>query len=87
MDDIYLNTFSKDLRNSIKKKKLTKSDRGDNDLEEVIDKLTKQKEYLQEQLRKAGLEIQNLEAEVKYERQLRIGGTKYHVNQEAIKIV
>lgn len=86
MDDIYLNTFSKDLRNSIKKN-LTKSDRGDNDLEEVIDKLTKQKEYLQEQLRKAGLEIQNLEAEVKYERQLRIGGTKYHVNQEAIKIV
>tara|TARA_R110000868_G_scaffold107838_2_gene294863 strand:+ start:488 stop:748 length:261 start_codon:yes stop_codon:yes gene_type:complete len=86
MDDIYLNTFSKDLRNSIKKK-LTKSDRGDNDLEEVIDKLTKQKEYLQEQLRKAGLEIKNLEAEVKYERQLRIGGTKYHVNQETIKIV
>lgn len=79
MDDIYLNTFSDDLRNSIKKK-LNKSDRGDNDLEEVIDKLTKQKEYLQEQLRKAGEEIKYLKSEVKYERELRIGGTKYHVN-------
>ena len=42
--------------------------------------LTKQKEYLQEQLKKAGAEINNLKAEVKYERQLRIGGAKYHVN-------
>ena len=31
-----------------------KDDRGDNDLEVVIDKLTKQKEYLQFQCRKAG---------------------------------
>ena len=36
--------------------------------------------YLQEQLKKAGAEINNLKAEVKYERQLRIGGAKYHVN-------
>ena len=31
-----------------------KDDRGDNDLEVVIDKLTKQKQYLQSQCRKAG---------------------------------
>ena len=31
-----------------------KDDRGDNDLEMVIDKLTKQKQYLQFQCRKAG---------------------------------
>ena len=31
-----------------------KDDRGDNDLEVVIDKLTKQKQYLQFQCRKAG---------------------------------
>ena len=79
MDDIYLNTFSADLKNSIKKK-LNKSGRGDNDLEEVIDKLTKQKEYLQEQLRKDGEEIKYLKAEVKYERELRIQGAKHHVN-------
>lgn len=51
-----------------------------NDLQEVIDKLNKQKLYLQEQLRKAGIEINNLEAEVKYERQLRIHGATHHVN-------
>ena len=59
MDDVYLNTFSNDLRESIKKK-LDKSGRGYNDLEETIDRLTKQKEYLQEQLRKAGKEIKEL---------------------------
>ena len=59
MDDIYLNTFSNDLKESIKKK-LDKSGRGYNDLEETIDRLTKQKEYLQEQLRKAGKEIKEL---------------------------
>ena len=59
MDDIYLNAFSNDLRESIKKK-LDKSGRGYNDLEETIDRLTKQKEYLQEQLRKAGKEIKEL---------------------------
>ena len=31
-----------------------KDDRGDNDLEVVVDKLTKQKEFLQFQCRKAG---------------------------------
>ena len=31
-----------------------KDDRGDNDLEVIIDKLTKQKEFLQFQCRKAG---------------------------------
>ena len=59
MDDIYLSTFSSDLKESIKKK-LDKSGRGYNDLEETIDRLTKQKEYLQEQLRKAGKEIKEL---------------------------
>jgi len=56
-----------------------------NDLQEVIDKLNKQKLYLQEQLRKAGIEINNLEAEVKYERQLRIHGATNHVNTKTIK--
>jgi predicted nucleic acid-binding Zn-ribbon protein len=59
MDDIYLSTFSNDLKNSIKRR-LDKDGRGYNDLEETIDRLTKQKEYLQEQLRKAGKEIQEL---------------------------
>ena len=59
MDDVYLCTFSNDLKESIKKK-LDKSGRGYNDLEETIDRLTKQKEYLQEQLRKAGKEIKEL---------------------------
>ena len=59
---------------------INKLDKGDNDLEETIDRLTKQKEFLQEQLRKAGAEIKFLKAEVKYERELRIGGTKYHAN-------
>ena len=59
MDDIYLNAFSNDLRESIKRR-LDKSGRGYNDLEETIDRLTKQKEYLQEQLRKAGKEIKEL---------------------------
>jgi|TARA_X000001388_G_scaffold24773_1_gene17227 hypothetical protein len=35
-----------------------KDDRGDNDLEVVIDKLTKQKEFLQFQCRKAGTTIE-----------------------------
>jgi len=59
MDDVYLNAFSNDLRESIKKK-LDKSGRGYNDLEETIDRLTKQKKYLQIQLRKAGKEIKEL---------------------------
>jgi chromosome segregation ATPase len=59
MDDIYLNAFSNDLRESIKRR-LDKSGRGYNDLEETIDRLTKQKEYLQIQLRKAGKEIKEL---------------------------
>ena len=56
-----------------------------NDLQEVIDKLNKQKLYLQDQLKKAGIEINNLEAEVKYERQLRIQGATSHVDTQAIK--
>ena len=79
MDDVYLNHFSDDLQEAIRKKR-RKIDKGYNDLVETNEKLTKQKEYLQEQLRKAGAEINNLKAEVKYERQLRIGGAKYHVN-------
>ena len=79
MDDVYLNHFSKDLQEAIRKKR-RKTDKGYNDLEEAIEMLTKQKEYLQEQLKKAGAEINNLKAEVKYERQLRKGGAKYHVN-------
>ena len=59
MDDIYLSTFSNDLKESIKRR-LDKSGRGYNDLEETIGRLTKQKEYLQEQLRKAGKEIKEL---------------------------
>ena len=59
MDDIYLNTFSNDLKESIKRR-LDKDGRGYNDLEETIDRLTTQKEYLQEQLRKAGQEIKEL---------------------------
>ena len=77
MDDVYLNQFSDDLQEAIRKKR-RKTDKGYNDLEETIDRLTKQKEYLQEQLRKAGAEINNLKAEVKYERQLRLEGAKYH---------
>ena len=71
MDDVYLNQFSDDLQEAIRKKR-RKIDKGYNDLEETIERLTKQKEYLQEQLRKAGAEINNLKAEVKYERQLRL---------------
>ena len=77
MDDDYLMGFSKDLQEAIRKKR-RKIDKGYNDLEETIERLTKQKEYLQEQLRKAGAEINNLKAEVKYERQLRLEGAKYH---------
>ena len=77
MDDVYLNQFSDDLQEAIRKKR-RKIDKGYNDLEETIERLTKQKEYLQEQLRKAGAEINNLKAEVKYERQLRLEGAKYH---------
>jgi phosphate uptake regulator len=63
MDDDYLLTFSKDLREAIKKK-TKKSDRGYHDLEETI--------YRLEQ------EIKFLKAEVKYERELRLKGAKYH---------
>ena len=56
MDDDYLLTFSKDLREAIKMK-TKKSDRGYHDLEETI--------YRLEQ------EIKFLKAEVKYERELR----------------
>jgi len=73
MDDVYLNHFSKDLQEAIRKKTRKNCKHKDE-----IEMLTKQKEYLQNQLRKAGEEIKNLKAEVKYERQLRLEGAKYH---------
>jgi|TARA_B100000959_G_scaffold30394_1_gene29025 chromosome segregation ATPase len=73
MDDVYLNNFSKDLQEAIRKKTRKKYKHKDE-----IEMLTKQKEYLQNQLRKAGEEIKNLKAEVKYERELRLKGAKYH---------
>ena len=94
MDDVYLNNFSKDLQEAIRKKTRKKYKHKDE-----IEMLTKQKEYLQNQLRKAGeaiswafnrlkkrkeetklqaIEIKNLKAEVKYERELRLKGAKYH---------
>jgi chromosome segregation ATPase len=39
------------------------TERGPNDLEQQIENLTKQKEYLQQQCRKAGKAILTLEAE------------------------
>ena len=42
-----------------------KDDRGDNDLEVVIDKLTKQKEFLQFQCRKAGTTIEGYKMLIK----------------------
>ena len=75
MDDVYLNNFSKDLQEAIRKKTRKNCKHKDE-----LDMLTKQKEYLQDQLKKAGEEIKFLKAEVKYERELRIGGTKYHAN-------
>tara|TARA_R110002020_G_scaffold381788_1_gene592682 strand:+ start:285 stop:524 length:240 start_codon:yes stop_codon:yes gene_type:complete len=77
MDDVYLNHFSKDLQEAIRKKR-KKIDKGYNDLVETNEKLTKQKEYLQDQLKKAGEEIKFLKADVKYERELRLEGAKYH---------
>jgi|TARA_Y100000296_G_C5129594_1_gene234765 chromosome segregation ATPase len=73
MDDVYLNNFSKDLQEAIRKKTRKNCTHKDE-----IEMLTKQKEYLQNQLRKAGEEIKNLKAEVKYERELRLKGAKYH---------
>ena len=49
-----------------------KDDRGDNDLEVVIDKLTKQKELLQFQCRKAGYTISGYKLEEQQERNLGI---------------
>jgi len=73
MDDVYLNNFSKDLQEAIRKKTRKNCKHKDE-----IEMLTKQKEYLQNQLRKAGEEIKNLKTEVKYERELRLKGAKYH---------
>ena len=73
MDDVYLNNFSKDLQEAIRKKTRKNCKHKDE-----IEMLTKQKEYLQNQLRKTGEEIKNLKAEVKYERELRLKGAKYH---------
>ena len=44
---------------------MLKNDRGPNDLEEQIDMLTKQKEYLQKKCRQAGEAI--LDQQLKYE--------------------
>jgi len=73
MDDVYLNNFSKDLQEAIRKKTRKNCKHKDE-----LDKLTKQKEYLQDQLKKAGEEIKFLKADVKYERELRLEGAKYH---------
>tara|TARA_R110000737_G_scaffold62145_1_gene89515 strand:+ start:177 stop:410 length:234 start_codon:yes stop_codon:yes gene_type:complete len=45
--------------------KMLKKDRGPNDLEEKIDMLTKQKEYMQKKCREAGAAILDLEFKVK----------------------
>ena len=73
MDDVYLNHFSKDLQEAIRKKTRKNCKHKDE-----LDMLTKQKEYLQDQLKKAGEEIKFLKADVKYERELRLEGAKYH---------
>tara|TARA_R110000751_G_scaffold99347_1_gene192840 strand:- start:451 stop:684 length:234 start_codon:yes stop_codon:yes gene_type:complete len=44
--------------------KMSKEDRGPNDLEEQIDMLTKQKEYMQKKCREAGAAILDLEFKV-----------------------
>ena len=43
---------------------MSKEDRGPNDLEEQIDMLTKQKEYMQKKCREAGAAIFDLEFKV-----------------------
>ena len=43
---------------------MLKNDRGPNDLEEQIDMLTKQKEYMQKKCREAGANILSLEHQV-----------------------
>ena len=43
---------------------MSKEDRGPNDLEEQIDMLTKQKEYMQKKCREAGAAILDLEFKV-----------------------
>jgi len=72
--DIYLTNLRKKVGEQKGNGKLEKQ----NNLSEQVDRLITQKKYLQAQLRKAGAEIKNLEAEVKYERELRLGGTAYH---------
>jgi len=44
---------------------MLKNDKGPNDLEEQIDMLTKQKEYMQKKCREAGAAILDLEFKVK----------------------
>jgi hypothetical protein len=44
---------------------MLKNDKGPNDLEEKIDMLTKQKEYMQKKCREAGAAILDLEFKVK----------------------
>jgi len=71
----YGDVYIAELVNQIKE---IKSERGKQDLEKMIDDLTEQVKFLKEQNLNLQLEIKNLQAEVKYERQLRVGGAKYH---------
>tara|TARA_R100000541_G_scaffold7406_1_gene15016 strand:- start:81 stop:311 length:231 start_codon:yes stop_codon:yes gene_type:complete len=48
----------------LKGETMSKEDRGPNDLEEQIDMLTKQKEYMQKKCREAGAAILDLEFKV-----------------------
>lgn len=71
----YGDVYIAELVNQIKE---MKSERGTHDLEKMIDDLTEQVKFLKEQNLNLQDEIRNLQAEVEYERQLRIGGAKYH---------
>ena len=66
-----------------------KDDRGDNDLEVVIDKLTKQKEFLQFQCRKAGSTIEGykmlLEEQKKEIWQLKLSASENEKNKNLLQ--
>ena len=55
---------NKKIPNNLKEPIILKNDRGPNDLEEQIDMLTKQKEYMQKKCREAGAAILDLEFKV-----------------------
>ena len=71
----YGDVYITELVNQIKQ---MKDDKNIHDLEKIIDDLTQQVKFLKEQNLNLQEEIRNLQAEVEYERQLRIGGAKYH---------